>query len=174
MSVVALMLVAAVMAADACEPPGQRDRSPCSGRVGHCFDLTIDGQPVVPLDDASLASTLQSVASQSICWMLAAPVQGALEPLVQPNGQTTEHLGALYDEVEIVVTALEGQEIPTRKGIRTDPTVRIGGVPMQTAVDVIDVEALPDGAYIATFRVRGPGGWDRKGVYLTVARTDDP
>ncbi len=41
---------------------------------------------------------------------------------------------------------------------------------MQTMVDVIDVDALPDGAYIATFRVRGPGGWDRKGVYLSVAR----
>ena len=47
--------------------------------------------------------------------------------------------------------------------------VRIGGVPMQTVVDVIDTDALPPGGYVATFRVRGPGGWDRKAVHLRIA-----
>ena len=38
------------------------------------------------------------------------------------------HLGTLRKGFESVVTGLEGQEVPTHKGLRTDPTVRIGRV----------------------------------------------
>jgi hypothetical protein len=70
----------------------------------------------------------------------------------------TPELGTLRKGFEIVVTGLEGQEVPTRKGLRTDPTVRIGGLPMQTAVDVIDTKSLPLGAYVVRIRVVGSQG----------------
>lgn len=165
----ALILSALIPTADACKPPGPRDRRPCGSRDGHCFDLAINRQQVVPLVDAALRASLEDAVRSTVCWRITEPVQSALQPQVVSNDFTAEHLGALYDELEIVVTGLEGQQIPTRKGIRTDPTVRIGGIPMQTTVDIIDLDALPAGGYIATFRVRGPEGWDRKAVFLEMA-----
>lgn len=168
----AILLGVSLAAADACEQPSERSRSPCRDRVGHCFDLTIDAQPVVPLADDELRVQLEDVVSQDVCWRLEAPASGAIEAVVEANGFTAEHLGELFDEIEVVVIPLAGQEIPTRQGVRKDPTVRIGGLPMQTIVDVVDVAALPDGPYVATFRARGPGGWDRKAVHFVVDRSD--
>lgn len=169
---IALTLVVsmALAAGDPCVAP--RGDS-CSPRNGHCFDLEIDGQRVEPLADRALRERLGEAVSQAVCWRLPQPATGAIEAIPTANVRTAAGLGTLRDELEIVVTGLEGQQIPTRKGIRTDPTVRIGGVPMQTVVDVIDTEALPAGAYVMTFRVRGRSGWDRKAVYVEVGRGGD-
>ncbi|HRQ65968.1 MAG TPA: hypothetical protein PKZ76_14090 [Xanthomonadaceae bacterium] len=165
----ALMLaLVATAASDPCAAPRVGDS--CSPRNGHCFDLAIDGQRVEPLVDRALREELQAAVSQAVCWRLAQPVAGAAEPVVSANSRTESGLQGLREGVEMVVIPLQGQEIPTRKGVRTDPTVLIGGVPMQTVVDVIDTEALPGGAYVITFRVRGQRGWDRKAVYVEVAR----
>ncbi len=160
----------ALAAGDPCALP--RGDS-CTPRNGHCFDLEIDGQRVEPLNDLALRDELSAAVSQSVCWRLPQPASGAVQAQASGNARTALGLGALHEELEIVVTGLQGQQIPTRKGIRTDPTVRIGGVPMQTAVDVIDTEALPGGTYVMTFRVRGKGGWDRKAVYVEVRRDGD-
>ena len=169
MSWIVFLVAIALGAAGECESPSARDRSPCSDRAGHCFDLTLGGHDVVLTEPKESIAALEDVASQEVCWSLPEPLSGRLSPVVSANSFTEKGLEGLYDEIEIFVTPLEGQMIPTRKEVRTDPTVRIGGAPMQTMVDVIDVDALPSGAYIATFRVRGPGGWDRKAVHLTVA-----
>lgn len=166
---VLLGVVALAAGGECAAPPADGLRS-CRDHVGWCFDLTVDGQAVVPLDDPALRAKLDRELATPLCWQLAEPTAGTLEAVVKANRHTAGTIGELYDEVEIVVMGLEGQEVPTRKGIRTDPTVRIGGVPMQTQVDVIDTEKLPGGAYVATFRVRGPGGWDRKAVLLHVTR----
>ncbi|HET7065124.1 MAG TPA: hypothetical protein VFI49_12690 [Rudaea sp.] len=78
--------------------------------------------------------------------------------------------GRWRKRIRPVVTALEGQQVPTHKGIRTDPTVHIGGLPMQTAVDVIDGKALPSGAYIVRVRVVGKLGYEDKSMYIHVER----
>jgi hypothetical protein len=145
----------------------------CTPRNGHCFDLEIDGQRVEPLNDAALRAKLgELVAGQAVCWRLPQATAGTVEPVAFANARGAS-LGGLRDDMEMVVTPLEGQTIPTRKGIRTDPTVMIGGVPMQTVVDVIDTEALPDGTYVVSVRVRGQRGWDRKSVLLEVRRAGD-
>lgn len=170
MNATALLLMSLLLSGgNECDPPSKKDRSPCM-KGGHCFDLSIDGQSVVPLLDSELRASLKDAVSRQVCWRLQDPVTGSLNAVIQNNKLTAKHLGALYQEIEIVITGLDGQSIPTRKGIRTDPTVRIGGVPMQTSVDVIDLDALPNGSYVATFRARGPEGWDRKAVYLSVQR----
>jgi hypothetical protein len=166
-----LMLSTLVLAAgDPCAAPRGDG---CTPRNGHCFDLEIDGQRVVPLGAGDLRSRLdERVAGQAVCWRLPEPTSGTVEPVAFANARGAA-LGALREDMEMVVTPLDGQAIPTRKGIRTDPTVMIGGVPMQTVVDVIDTEALPDGAYVVSIRVRGQRGWDRKSVHVEVRRAGD-
>ena len=164
-----LLFAATLAAGDPCAVPTGRDARICSERVGHCFDLEINGQRVEFLQDAALRAKLtDALESKAVCWMLPKPIIGDLDIVPRANEHTAE-LGELRKGYEIVVTGLEGQQIPTHKGIRSDPTVRIGGLAMQTAVDVIDTKALPAGAYIVRVRVVGHQGYEDKSVYLHVA-----
>jgi hypothetical protein len=162
------LLLAIVSAGAPCVAPTPGDRTPCAPREGWCFDLSIGGQAVVALEDPALREQVSRVTGDAVCWMLPAASAPTLVAVATANALTPKGPGVLYDELEIVLTGLEGQLVPTRRGIRRDPTVRVGGVPMETAVDVIDTDHLPPGRYVATFRVRGDSGWDRKAVYLEV------
>jgi hypothetical protein len=169
---VGLILMVAFAADDPCALPTGRDAHACSARVGHCFDVDIDGQHVEPLKDAALrAKVTEQVGSKAVCWMLPRPTAGSIDVVVHANEHTPE-MGTLRKGFEVVVTSLEGQQVPTHKGIRTDPTVQIGGLPMQTAVDVIDAKNLPPGAYVVRVRVVGSQGYEDKSVYLRVERAD--
>ena len=170
MLLTSLLLTLALSADDHCALPTGRDAHACSGRVGHCFDLEIDGQRVEPLPDAALRAKLTAqVGSKAVCWTLPKPTAGSIDVVVHANEHTPE-MGTLRKGFEVVVTGLEGQQVPTHKGIRTDPTVHIGGLPMQTAVDVIDTGNLPPGAYIVRVRVVGSQMYEDKSVYLHVER----
>jgi hypothetical protein len=170
MLLTSLLLSAAMAADDPCAMPAGRDAHACGAKVGYCFDLEIDGQPVEFLKDAALRAKLtERLDSKPVCWALPKPTSGGIDIVPRVNEHTNE-LGNLRKGYEIVVTPLEGQEIPTHKGIRKDPTVRIGGMPMQTAVDVIDTQALPAGAYVIRVRVVGTQGYEDKSVYVRVVR----
>lgn len=166
MPALAVVLSATLAAGDPCDLPA-RAADACRQRLGHCFDVTIDGQRVVPLADAALRATLAEAMGHPVCWALPQPVIGELVTEASANAHTGQ-LGEPNAPLELVVTGLEGQSIPTRKGVRTDPTVHIGGMPMQTVVDVIDTAALPPGAYVVLVRYVGTRGWDRKAIHLTV------
>jgi hypothetical protein len=173
MLVTSLLLTIAFAADDPCAMPTGRDAKVCSARVGYCFDLDIDGQHAEPLKDSALRAKLaEHVGSKAVCWTLPKPITGDIDVVPHSNDHTSE-LGALRKGYEVVVTGLEGQEVPTHKGIRTDPTVHIGGLPMQTAVDVIDTKSLPPGAYVVRVRIVGSQGYEDKSVYLRVERTGD-
>lgn len=156
----------AVAAKDPCSAP-KRDTDACSRRAGHCFDLRIGGQHTRPLTDAALRASLQEAVDRPVCWTLPAPVAGDLATEIVRNARS-HLLGAQRAPLELVITGLEGQSVPTRKSIRTDPTVRIGGMPMQTVVDEIDTAALPPGAYVVQVRFVGTANWDQQLVHLTV------
>lgn len=169
-----LILALALAADDPCALTRGSDANICSDRVGHCFDMDIDGQRVEALNDAAESArlTAQTTGSKPVCWKLPKPTTGGIEIELSSNAYT-QGLGDLRKGHEVVVTSLDGQEVPTRKGIRTDPTVNIGGVPMQTVVDVIDTDSLPPGPYIVRVRVVGNKGYDDKSVYLHVAGASD-
>lgn len=165
-----LMLTAVLAADDPCAVPTGADAHICRAKVGHCIDVEIDGQRAEPLKDAALRAKLTEQAnSKAVCWTLPKPTVGDIDIVVRANEHSAE-LGELRPGYEVVVTALEGQQVPTHKGIRTDPTVHIGGLPMQTAVDVIDGKALPSGAYIIRVRVVGKLGYEDKSMYVNVER----
>lgn len=174
MLVTSIILALALAADDPCALPRGRHANICSERVGHCFDMEIDGQRVEPLNDAAVRArlTAQTISSKPVCWVLPKPTTGAIDIALHSNAYT-QGLGNLRKGYEVVVTGLDGQTVPTHKGLRTDPTVNIGGLPMQTAVDVIDTGNLPPGAYIVRVRVVGSQGYEDKSVYLHVARTLD-
>ena len=168
-----LILTAAFAADDPCAVPSGHDAQICSAKVGYCIDVEIDGQRAQPLKDAALRAKLTAqVGSKAVCWMLPKLTSGSIDVSVHGN-EYTAGLGELRKGFEVVVTGLEGQKVPTHKGIRTDPTVHIGGLPMQTAVDVIDTGALPEGAYVVRVRVVGSQGYEDKSVYLRVDRSVD-
>lgn len=155
-------------ARDPCVAP-KRDSDACRLRVGHCFDATIGGQRTEALADATLRASLEEIAGRPVCWTLPAPVAGELATEAAPNARTSM-LGAPRAPLELVITGLEGQAIPTRKVVRTDPTVRIGGMPMQTIADAIDTAALPPGAYLVQVRYVGKENWDQQLVHVVVAQ----
>lgn len=167
-------MFASVLAADdPCAVASGPDAHVCRARVGHCIDVEIDGQRAEPLRDAALRAKLtEQVGSKAVCWTLPKPTVGDIDIIVRANEHTPE-LGELRPGYEVVVTGLEGQQVPTHKGIRTDPTVRIGGLPMQTAVDVIDGKSLPPGAYVIRVRVVGKLGYEDKSMYVHVERPAD-
>lgn len=164
-----LAIALATGAADPCEPPRGRDANPCAARAGHCFDVVIDAQPTERLDDAELRAELRKMTGYDVCWVLRRPATSAADIRAIANAHTAR-LGQPRAPLDIVVFALQGQEIPTKKGIRTDPTVRIGGVAMQTVVDVIDMEGLPDGPYAIKVRYVGTENYDQQVVLMGVAR----
>jgi hypothetical protein len=173
MLLTSLFLTIAFAAEDPCAMPQGLDARVCGARVGHCFDLDIDGQHVQALRDSALRAKLtEQIGSKAVCWTLPKPTAGSLDVVVHANEHTPE-LGTLRKGFEVVVTGLEGQEVPTHKGLRSDPTVRIGGLPMQTAVDVIDAKNLPPGAYVVRVRIVGSQGYEDKSVYLQVERPGD-
>lgn len=165
-----LLVLTVAAAADPCEPPRARDANACAARVGHCFDVTVDAQPTVPFEDLALRAELRKMTGYDVCWTMQRPAKSAADIRALSN-EHTQRLGQPRAPLDIVVFALEGQEIPTTKGIRTDPTVRIGGVAMQTVVDVIDMEGLPDGAYAIKVRYIGTEGWDQQVVLVRVSRS---
>lgn len=169
---IATLMLAGLLAsaADACEVPKGRKANPCTARVGHCFDLEIDGQRTERFEDAAMRAKLRGAIGYDVCWVLPKRSPGVGEVRAIANARTTEGLGPARAPLDIIVYALEGQEIPTRKGIRTDPTVRIGGVEMQTVVDVIDTANLPDGAYAVKVRYVGTKQYDQQVVLLWVER----
>ncbi|HET9482779.1 MAG TPA: hypothetical protein VFO79_02380 [Xanthomonadales bacterium] len=166
-----LALLTAAAATDPCEPPRGRNANPCAARVGHCFDVAIDGQATERLEDAALRAELEQATGYDVCWVLPRPTASAADIKALANAHT-ERIGPPRAPLDIVVYALQGQQIPTKKGIRTDPTVRIGGVAMQTVVDVIDMEGLPDGAYAVKVRYVGTKNYDQQVVLLEVRRAD--
>ena len=173
MLLTSLLLTIAFAAEDPCAVHAGREARVCSARAGHCFDLDIDGQHAEALMDSALRAKLtEQVGSKPVCWMLPRPTAGSIDVVVHANEHTSE-LGTLRKGFEVVVTGLDGQEVPTHKGLRTDPTVRIGGLPMQTAVDVIDTKSLPPGAYVVRVPVVGSQGYEDKSVYLRVERASD-
>ncbi|HVF35980.1 MAG TPA: hypothetical protein VND91_11715 [Candidatus Saccharimonadia bacterium] len=168
---IANLLVLAMAAAppDPCELPTGRDANPCAARVGHCFDLEIAGQRTERFGPSDTRDSLRKAIGYDVCWVLRDRTPGVDKVRALANARTPA-LGESRSPLELVVYGLEGQQIPTTKGIRTDPTVRIGGVEMQTVVDVIDTANLPDGAYAVKVRYVGTENWDQQVVLLWVER----
>jgi len=160
---------------------GPEPRS-CSLDRGSCFDLTVDGQlatPMSPQEQQNLVdrltrqnphySTCASCGSNisRINWQISAPVKDGLEVELIPI--ESDYFGDAIASSHILLFPLNGQDLRATKEITTNPSVRVGGVPIVSTEFVLAQDTLPPGEYLIHVSARGSTRRrDQKYVHFTV------
>ena len=139
----------------------------CVNRLGHCVDVTIDGQKTAPLTDETTARRVHAIKhDQDVCWQLAQPVSTQLRVKAQAGGIFPSFLGKIekidanvyelgdFDpKVDSRLDAIDG----TRMAADGDPN---------GAWQLTSEHPLKAGEYVIVFRVFGVGNWDKQAVLL--------
>ena len=179
---VALAGAATALPAAAQVPPPSyasfSERLPCVHRIGRCFDATIGGKPVEVIADKAefdkLKALLQTLNSnvRDVHWVVRDPVPGAqaLDVATRATTLGLPHVGDEKEEPDVIVYALDGQDLESESELVANSSVRINGQPVVTQQETLTQDFLPPGRYAFAIKYLGRKNWDRKWVYLTVAR----
>ncbi len=179
---VALACAATALPAAAQVPPPSyasfSERLPCVHRIGRCFDATIGGKPVEVIADKAefdkLKALLQTLNSnvRDVHWVVREPVPGAqaLDVATRATTLGLPHLGDEKEEPDVIVYALDGQDLESESELVANSSVRINGQPVVTQQETLTQDFLPPGRYAFAIKYLGRKNWDRKWVFLTVAR----
>lgn len=179
---VALACAATALPAAAQVPPPSyasfSERLPCVHRIGRCFDATIGGKPVEVIADKAefdkLKALLQTLNSnvRDVHWIVRDPVPGAqaLDVATRATTLGLPHVGDEKEEPDVIVYALDGQDLESESELVANSSVRINGLPVVTQQETLTQDFLPPGRYAFAIKYLGRKNWDRKWVFLTVAR----
>ena len=179
---VALAGSATALSAAAQVPPPSyasfSERLPCVHRIGRCFDATIGGKPVEVIADKAefdkLKALLQTLNSnvRDVHWVVREPVPGAqaLDVTTRATALGLPHVGDEKEEPDVIVYALDGQDLESESELVANSSVRINGQPVVTQQETLTQDFLPPGRYAFAIKYLGRKNWDRKWVFLTVAR----
>jgi len=179
---VALAGAATALPAAAQVPPPSyasfSERLPCVHRIGRCFDATIGGKPVEVIADKAefdkLKALLQTLNSnvRDVHWVVRDPVPGAqaLDVATRATTLGLPHVGDEKEEPDVIVYALDGQDLESESELVANSSVRINGQPVVTQQETLTQDFLPPGRYAFAIKYLGRKNWDRKWVFLTVAR----
>jgi hypothetical protein len=179
---VALACAATALPAAAQVPPPSyasfSERLPCVHRIGRCFDATIGGKPVEVIADKAefdkLKALLQTLNSnvRDVHWVVRDPVPGAqaLDVATRATTLGLPHVGDEKEEPDVIVYALDGQDLESESELVANSSVRINGQPVVTQQETLTQDFLPPGRYAFAIKYLGRKNWDRKWVFLTVAR----
>ncbi|WP_462388965.1 hypothetical protein [Acidovorax sp. Q11] len=179
---VALAGAATALPAAAQVPPPSyasfSERLPCVHRIGRCFDATIGGKPVEVIADKAefdkLKALLQTLNSnvRDVHWVVRDPVPGAqaLDVATRATPLGLPHVGDEKEEPDVIVYALDGQDLESESELVANSSVRINGQPVVTQQETLTQDFLPPGRYAFAIKYLGRKNWDRKWVFLTVAR----
>lgn len=179
---VALACAATALPAAAQVPPPSyasfSERLPCVHRIGRCFDATIGGKPVEVIADKAefdkLKALLQTLNSNvhDVHWVVRDPVSGAqaLDVATRATTLGLPHVGDEKEEPDVIVYALDGQDLESESELVANSSVRINGQPVVTQQETLTQDFLPPGRYAFAIKYLGRKNWDRKWVFLTVAR----
>jgi hypothetical protein len=140
----------------------------CVERQGYCFDATINGQPVIPLQSRALLTPYQERSHyvSDTAWQLARPVSGPIDVQAAVNDRGHEWLGP-RGTIEISVVPLGDYQLTSTPKLSKRQDVRIGGDAAVVVEQVLDDDKLPSGRYL--FRIKASGeNWDRKTVFVIV------
>lgn len=177
-----LALVAPALPAAAQVPPPSyasfSERLPCVHRIGRCFDATIGGKPVEVIADKAefekLKVLLQALNSnvRDVHWIVREPVLGALalEVETRANALGLPLVGDEKEEPDVTVYALDGQDLESESELVAQQSVRVNGQPVVTQQETLTQDFLPPGRYAFAIKYLGRKNWDRKWVFLTVAK----
>jgi hypothetical protein len=179
--VVALAAMALPAAAQQVPPPSYAsfsERLPCVHRIGRCFDATIGGKPVEVIADKAefekLKALLQTLNSnvRDVHWIVREPVLGtlALDVETRVNTLGLPLVGDEKEEPDITVYALDGQDLESESELVAQQSVRVNGQPVVTQQETLTQDFLPPGRYAFAIKYLGRKNWDRKWVFLTVAK----
>ncbi|MCI5067390.1 hypothetical protein [Acidovorax sp.] len=154
------------------------DRLPCVQRIGRCFDATIGGAPVEVIADQAefekLKTLLQTLNRnvRDVHWIVRQPVAGslALEVETRANAFGLPHVGDEKEEPDVTVYALDGQDLESKPELVADQSVRVNGQAVVTQQETLTQDFLPPGRYAFAIKFLGQKNWDRKWVFLTVAK----
>lgn len=179
---VALAGAATALPAAAQVPPPSyasfSERLPCVHRIGRCFDATIGGKPVEVIADKAefdkLKALLQTLNSnvRDVHWVVRDPVPGAqaLDVATRATTLGLPHVGDEKEDPDVIVYALDGQDLESESELVANSSVRINGQPVVTQQETLTQDFLPPGRYAFAIKYLGRKNWDRKWVFLTVAR----
>ena len=179
--VVALAATALPAAAQQVPPPSYAsfsERLPCVHRIGRCFDATIGGKPVEVIADKAefekLKALLQTLNSnvRDVYWMVREPVLGTFALDVETRASTLglPLVGDEKEEPDVTVYALDGQDLESESELVAQQSVRVNGQPVVTQQETLTQDFLPPGRYAFAIKYLGRKNWDRKWVFLTVAK----
>ena len=179
--VVALAAMALPAAAQQVPPPSYAsfsERLPCVHRIGRCFDATIGGKPVEVIADKAefekLKALLQTLNSnvRDVHWIVREPVPGAqaLDVATRATALGLPHVGDEKEEPDVIVYALDGQDLESESELVAQQSVRVNGQPVVTQQETLTQDFLPPGRYAFAIKYLGRKNWDRKWVFLTVAK----
>jgi len=141
----------------------------CVNRLGHCMDLSVDGQKTAALTDEATAKRVQAIKhDQDVCWQIAQPVSTKLRVEAKDGGIFPAFLGKI---VKISVNVYELDAFDPKVDSRLDD---INGAEMVADGDpngtwqLKSERPLKAGEYVIVFRVFGVGNWDKQAVLLTL------
>lgn len=174
-------MATALPAAAQVPPPSYASYSgqlPCVHRIGRCFDATIGGKPVEVIADKAefdkLKALLQTLNRnvRDVHWIVREPVPGALalDVETQANSQGLLHVGDEQEEPDVIVYALDGQDLESESELVAEQSVRVNGQPVVTQQETLTQDFLPPGRYAFAIKYLGRKNWDRKWVFLTVVK----
>lgn len=157
---------------------GYFDRIPCVDRIGRCFDATIGGKAVQVIADKAEYEKLKALLAElndnvrEVYWIVREPVDGkvALDVLTRPNAMGLPHVGEEKEEPDVTIYGLDGQDLESETEMVAQQSVRINGQPVVTQQETLMQDFLPPGRYVIAIKYLGRKNWDRKRVFLTVAK----
>jgi hypothetical protein len=139
----------------------------CVNRLGHCVDVTIDGQKTTALADEATAQRVHAVKhDQDVCWQIAQPVSTKLRVQAKAGGIFPSFLGRIE---KISANVYDIGDFDPKLDSRLDD---IEGTSMVADGDpngtwqLTAERPLKGGEYVIVFRVFGEGNWDKQAVLL--------
>jgi hypothetical protein len=147
----------------------------CVNRLGHCVDVTIDGQKTVPLTDEATAQRVHAIKhDQDVCWQLTQPVSTKLRVKAGNGGIYPTFVGKI-EKIDANVYELGDfdPKLDSRLDQINDIRMVADGDPNGTW-RLTSERPLKAGEYVIVFRVFGEGNWDKQAVLLKLDPTLQP
>jgi hypothetical protein len=141
----------------------------CVNRIGHCMELTVDGQKTSPLTDEVTAKRVHAIKhDQDVCWQIAQPVSTKLRVEAKAGGIFPSFLGKIEKiDANVYNLADFDPKVDSRLDQINGERMAADGDPNGTW-QLTSERPLKAGEYVIVFRVFGEGNWDKQAVLLTL------
>jgi hypothetical protein len=138
----------------------------CVNRLGHCMEVTVDGQKTVPLTDEATAQRVHAIKhDQDVCWQLTQPVSTKLRISAKAGGIFPSFLGKIEKIGAHVYQLADFDPKVDSRLDQMDVSLEPDGDPNGTW-HLTSEHPLPAGEYVIAFQVFGVGNWDKQAVLL--------